>query len=232
MSSWPAIAAANNADWCDAVCRTHGIQAQGDADAWTSPTRTPPLYPDAVTLVPHPSVPELLARVDSSSGCSIKDSFATLDLSGYGFRVLLDARWIVRTPSAPLALLASPCWTAVRDLGAFATWEEAWRGADGARGVLRADLLRLEAVTILAAEVGDRIVGGAVLNRSSAVVGISNFFAKDPNMSDCWQGCLAFVDLLFPDVTLVGYESGQALGVVRTYGFDAVGPLRVWVRAA
>ncbi len=37
-----AIAAANNASWCDAMCRTHGIGTQFAGDAWTSSTRSPP----------------------------------------------------------------------------------------------------------------------------------------------------------------------------------------------
>ena len=230
MSSWPAIAAANNAEWCDAVCRTHGIEAEGDGRAWASRTRTPPLYPDAVTLVADPLVCELLGRIDASPGCSIKDSFASLDLTGHGFRVLFDARWIVRSPADPQAVPADPRWMVVRNIEAFTAWEQAWRGPDGPPGVLRADLLRTKAVTLLAAEIDERIVGGAVLSRSAEVVGISNFFTEDPITAESWQGCLALVNALFPGVTLVGYESGDALDVAQTHGFEAVGPLQVWVR--
>lgn len=224
--SWPAIAASNNAEWSDAVCRTHGIEAEVDDYAWTSRTRTPPLYPDAVTLVPDPSLPELLARIDSSPGCSIKDSFASLDLAVYGFRVLFDAQWIVRAPTEPQAIAASPRWTVVRNVDVFATWENVWRAGDGPLDVLRADLLYTEAVTVLAAQVDDRIVGGAVLNRSAAVVGISNFFAEDPITSESWQGCLALASALFPGATLMGYESGDTLDAVRTRGtgFAATSP--------
>lgn len=229
MSEWPTIAAANNAERCDAVCRTHGIEAKVDTRAWTSKTRTPPLYPDVVTFVPDPSVPELLDRIDASPGCSIKDSFASLDLTRHGFRLLFDAQWIVRTPIDPQALPASPRWTVVRDVDAFRTWENAWRGEGGPLDVLRADLLRTQAVTVLAAWVDDRIVAGAVLSRSPAVVGISNFFAEDPIAVESWTHCLALASALFPGATLVGYESGETLGVVRTLGFDAVDPLRVWV---
>lgn len=95
------MAAANNAEWCDLVCRTYGAQTRFDEDAWTSRTRTPPGYPDAVTLVPHPSAPDLLARIDTSAGCSIKDSFASMDMTTYGFRVLFDAQWIVSGDSCP-----------------------------------------------------------------------------------------------------------------------------------
>ena len=94
------LAAVNNAHWCDAVCRTHAIDSKFDDDAWTSRTRTPPYYPDAVTLTPSPSIPELLARIDASEGCSIKDSFASLDLHPFGFRELFDAQWITRPAMA------------------------------------------------------------------------------------------------------------------------------------
>jgi hypothetical protein len=92
VASWQTMAAANNAEWCDLVCGTHGAQTRFEEDAWTSRTRTPPGYPDAVTLVPHPSVSDLLTRIDSAAGCSIKDSFSTLDLTSYGFKVLFDAQ--------------------------------------------------------------------------------------------------------------------------------------------
>ena len=44
------IAAANNAAWCDAVCRSHGHAGTFTPPAWLSSHRTPELYPDAVTL--------------------------------------------------------------------------------------------------------------------------------------------------------------------------------------
>src|SRR4051794_19758091 len=131
MVSWRSMAAVNNAEWCDVVCRTHGLETAFDHDAWTCRTRTPPYYPDAVTLVPEPSVPELLTRIDAFAGCSIKDSFASLDLATYGFRVLLDAEWIVRAPAVRRPTAPTLGWEVVRDGAAFAEWEGAWRGHDG-----------------------------------------------------------------------------------------------------
>jgi hypothetical protein len=87
-------AALNNAEWCHAFCRTHRIDGCFDEMAWTSAERTPPYYPDAVTLARGCSVESLLSRVDRSAGCSIKDSFADLDLSADGFEVLLAAEWL------------------------------------------------------------------------------------------------------------------------------------------
>jgi hypothetical protein len=230
VANWQTLAAANNAEWCDLVCETHGAQTRFDADAWTSRTRTPPGYPDAVTLVRHLSVPELLARIDTSVGCSIKDSFASLDMADYGFRVLFDAQWIVLRAAA-----IPPCpdvtrWEVVRDEDGLAAWERAWRGAEGPAGVFRTELLEHDPVSVLAVRAGSGVVAGAVLNRSSDVVGISNFFTRDPGGAANWSGCLALASTFFPGCTFVGYESGPTLVAARTVGFDVVGPLRVWIR--
>ncbi len=223
------VVAANNAEWCDAVCQMHGLVTETDFAAWTSRTRTPALYPDAVTLAPGISVDGLLARIDRSPGCSIKDSFASLDLVDYGFRILFDGQWIVREPKESLVVEADPRWTVVRGADAFVSWETAWRGHNGPDDVLRPGLLSFSAVTVLAALVDERIVGGAILNQGPKVIGISNFFTEDETIAENWQGCLAFVDTLFPGATLVGYESGANLDVVRSLGVTPAGPMRVWI---
>jgi hypothetical protein len=230
MDTWRGIAALNNAEWCDVVCRSHGARTQFDDDAWTSPTRTPPYYPDAVTLVPDLSVPDLLARVDASSGCSIKDSFASLDLTDHGFRVLFDAQWIVHTGARLWPEKGGARWERVRDRDDFAKWVEAWREADGPTDILRADLLDHDSVAVLAARAGDRVVAGAIFNRSANVVGISNFFADEGVTSTSWSGCLAFARSIFATSTFVGYESGDSLAAVQRDGVEIAGPLRVWIR--
>ena len=73
-------ASRNNADGCHAFSRTHGIAGRFRADFWSSPVRTPPYYPDAVTLRPNIAVEHLLAGIDAGEGCSVKDRFACLDL--------------------------------------------------------------------------------------------------------------------------------------------------------
>jgi hypothetical protein len=224
------MAAANNAEWCDLVCRTHGAQTRFDEDAWTSRTRTPAGYPDAVTLVSRPSVPELLARIDTLVGCSIKDSFASLDLTAYGFRVLFKAQWIVHRGTAIPPSSDGLRWEVVHDRNGLAAWEQAWRGNDGPPGAFRTELLDHDSVSMLAARRGDRVVAGAILNRHSRVVGISNSFTYDPDGAASWSGCLALAGTLFPGSTFVGYESGQTLVAARTHGFETVGPLRVWIR--
>jgi len=230
VRSWAAPAAANNAKWCDLVCRTHGISAGHDAVAWASRRRTPALYPDAVTLVPNPAPANLLDRIDSSPGCSIKDSFASVDLKPYGFRVSFDAEWIVRVPAKSGPVTADLGWTVVREVDSFVAWEDAWRGEHGPSDVLRSDLIREPSVTVLGKEIDNRVAAGAILYRSGAVVGISNFFAEDRGSSVPWLGCLELATSLFPTETFVGYESGHALRGATKNGFDTAGPLRVWIR--
>ena len=228
--TWRGIAARNNAEWCDVVCRSHGARTRLDDDAWTSPTRTPPYYPDAVTLVPDLSVPDLLSRIDASAGCSIKDSFASLDLTDDGFRLLFDAQWIVHT-GAPLPRAEGGArWERVRDRDAFAKWVEAWAEEDGATDVLRADILDHDSVAVLAARAGDRVAAGAILNRTSNVVGISNFVADEGDNSARWSRCLAFARSIFTTATFVGYESGGSLAAAQRDGVEIAGPLRVWIR--
>jgi len=224
------LAAANNAEWCDLVCRSHAVQGTLDEQAWTSPTRTPPFYPDAVTLVPDVSIPELLARIDTSVGCSIKDSFASLDLRSFGFSVLFDAEWTVRRAAPVPRTAAGPLWEVVGDPETFALWEQAWRGNDGPSNVLRVDLLDHDSVVVLAARTDDHVMAGAILLRSPEVVGVSNFFSTHGAVSASWGNCLAHVGELLPGAVLVGYEPLDTLDATRLDEFETAGPLRVWRR--
>ncbi|MEO6317172.1 MAG: hypothetical protein ABIP36_00160 [Acidimicrobiales bacterium] len=220
-------AAANNAAWCDLVCRTHGLATSFDEQAWTSRARTPPYYPDAVTLSPDVSTTDLLKRIDASPGCSIKDSFAVLDLTPFGFEVLFEAQWIRRGPAGRPR--TGPTWEVVETQQRFVAWERAWRGDDGPTDVLRPSLLHHDEVTLLAA--GDLVVAGAILYQSAEVVGISNLFSSTFTPAESWAGGLALVDHLFPDSTLVGYETGADLRAAHAAGFETVAPLRVWIHS-
>jgi len=85
----------NNAWWCHAVCASDGILGHFGQSLWSSPTRTPPLYPDAITLTPRVSAAHVAATLDRTRlGYSVKDSFADLDLTAYGLNPLFGASWI------------------------------------------------------------------------------------------------------------------------------------------
>jgi hypothetical protein len=206
------------------------LETEFDDDAWTSPSRTPPYHPDAVTLAPDVVVADLLTRVDSSSGCSVKDSFACLDLATYGFHVLFDARWLVRVPASQTALPPADTWSIVTAVDAFAMWEEAWQRHNEQGDVLRAGLLDVPVVTVLAERKGDHVVAGAILNRAAGVVGISNFFADPLDAAASWDSCIEFTSALFPGSALVTYESDREVIAARRLTFEDAGPLRVWIR--
>jgi hypothetical protein len=61
--------------------------------------RSPEAYPDAVSLDPAATADDVLSLVDAGPGCSVKDSFAALDLRSAGFDVLFEAQWIHREPA-------------------------------------------------------------------------------------------------------------------------------------
>jgi hypothetical protein len=127
MDSRAVAAARNNAEWCDLVCRTHGINTTFEPDVWVAQRRSPPLYPDAVTLSDRPSAGDVVSRVDSSTGCSVKDSFASVDLSPEGFRLLFDAEWIYRESAEQPAEPAAG-WSLVRTPDQLRAWAAAHGG--------------------------------------------------------------------------------------------------------
>jgi hypothetical protein len=161
MAEWTRAAARNNADWCDALCRTHG--------AHTNFRR---------------------GRVDESNG--------------------------------------GPRWDTVRDAGGLSTWEQAWQADDGPSGLFQAELLDNDAVAVVETRTTAGVVAGAVLNRSSDAIGISNFFVSSRAPASTWADCVAFAETLYPESTLVSYTSGKALPAALASGFATAGPLRVW----
>jgi len=217
-----ALAARNNAEWCDAVTRSRGGTSRFEPELWINPGEAPPFYPNAVTLTP---TPELQAIVAAQGDFAVKDSFATLDLAPLGFESLFEAMWIWRH-AAPLQRDGPAAWRVMRDAASLARWEAAWRGDEPALDLFQPALLEAHEHTFMAGEVGGRIVAGCVASRSAEVVGISNLFGP----AERTAGCLAAVQDFAPGLPVVGYEAGAALEAMKSLGFQALGPLRVWLR--
>jgi hypothetical protein len=215
--------ARNNAEWCDAVCRAHGILGKFGVDAWTSTRRTPPLYPDAVTLRPNVDVEALLDGIDTSPGCSVKDSYSDVDLSPAGFIVLFSAWWVYYEPGQR----RSSSWTTVADEPSFRAWEWEWIAHGGAPDVLVPALIGSPGVAVLADVRDGEVVAGTIANRSDTVVGMTNNFTRDDNS---WDGCRDAIVARYPDVTIVAYETQEGLAFAQQSGFEPVAPMRVWVR--
>ncbi|MFE5050711.1 hypothetical protein ACFRAI_30875 [Streptomyces sp. NPDC056637] len=228
-----AAAARNNAEWCAAMGRSHGMAGEFAPQAWAAPARTPLYYPDAVTLVPSADPGALVARIDTvAPGASVKDSFADLDLTEAGFEVLFEAQWIHRPASAPV-LTPELDWYVVGAPDTLRTWALAWDDGDGNADLFRPELLDDPAVFVLAGQsAGGRVVAGAVANRSGHVVGISNVFARDGGPDRAWPVVLGAVHRLFPTLPVVGYEQGDDLAAAVRHGFEPVGPLRIWLHSS
>ena len=92
-------AAMNNALWCDAVCRAHGVPTLFADDAWVGRGIGPRFYPNLVTLSVA-GVEEQMRLVSELRGSlgvwgwGVKDSFKVLDLVPHGFRSVLDGQWV------------------------------------------------------------------------------------------------------------------------------------------
>jgi hypothetical protein len=222
-------AARNNAEWCAAVSRSHGLAVELGEQTWTAPARTPLLYPDAVTLVPGADQAELVARIDTDEpGASVKDSFADLELAHAGFGVLFEAQWIHRRASAPTTP-SDLSWTVVDSPAALRAWALAWDDEDGNADLFRPALLDDPTTFVLAGQSDGSVVAGAVASRSDDVLGISNLFALDGRPDTAWPLVLDAANQLFPDLPVVGYAQGDGLSAALRHGFETVGPLRVWL---
>jgi hypothetical protein len=88
------LAVERNIAWCDQVAREAGVATVLDDDRWWATSRTPPRYPDAITRRPGLDPSTVLAGIELGDSCSVKDSFADLDLEPFGFAVLFEAQWL------------------------------------------------------------------------------------------------------------------------------------------
>ncbi|TQM62817.1 hypothetical protein [Humibacillus xanthopallidus] len=237
MTSTPdriALAAHNNALWCDAVARSHGVRGTFDDEAWAAPTRTPPFYPDAVTLSPTAEEYDLLARVDDSDGCSVKDSWARLDLTLEDFARLVVGEWVWLDPATPLPVDAggsSRTWRRVTTADELAEWVRAWSSDPDAVSILRPSLLDEPGVHVLAGRsAAGSVVAGAILHVTGEVAGLGNIFARDGDEHRAWREAAAAAREVAPGIPLVGWEAGASVDAAVAAGCERLGPLTVWLK--
>lgn len=180
------------------------------------------MYPDAVTLQPVALPERLVDRIDPSGGCSVKDSFASLDLSAAGMRVLFEADWLYRPATSPTTQPRRLAWNVVRTAEQLRSWAAAHGGGDVFRPALLAD----PNVTVL---VTGGPTGGAIANLSTGAVGVSNVFTTvEPERA--WRELVEVVSLHHPGLPIVGYEHGESRTAALAAGFLPVGRLLVWLR--
>ncbi|HEY7279908.1 MAG TPA: hypothetical protein VH594_28345 [Trebonia sp.] len=226
-------AVANNASWCDAVCRSHGYPGTFNSRLWASTGHRLRFYPNAITLHPGVTETEVLAAAGPSRPFAVKDSFARLDLALAGFRLLAEASWIARedVPAGPPddGLALEP----VTSPGELGDWERTW--ADAGNGgsdvpVFQPGLLSDPRCVILACRREDTVIAGAVVYAADRAAGISNLFCAGLAPDRLWAGIQPTVASLRPHLPVVGYEGGASLKAAQRAGFHVLGTLRIWVR--
>ncbi|MFI0988461.1 hypothetical protein [Streptomyces exfoliatus] len=230
-------AVANNAAWCEEMCRAHGVPGAFAEGSWVNLRHAVPYYPHLVTVEPGVS-PEsalglLSAETTRAEGLfAVKDSFADLDLSAGGFSVLFEAEWIHRPGSAAAPEVPSAqVWRRLTTPAELAAWERSWADSDDAEGAFPESLLDAP-VMFLGGFSAERLVAGAVANSSGEVVGLSNVFGPAEETSATWAGALSCLVREAPGVDVVGYERGDALAAALEHGCSPLGKLRVWLQKA
>jgi hypothetical protein len=224
-------AARTNAEWCAAVCRSHGIPSVLGERAWWSTRRSPPCYPDAVTLRDDAMPADFLPEMDTvSPGCSVKDGFAAVDLTPDGFTELFTARWIHRPAELPPPRTPGLRTERVSTAAGLRDWQAAWHGAGDPPDIFRPALLDDPAVLVLAVQDGKHLAGGVILNRGTGPVGLSNLFAVESrDIAAVWSAAITAAAGRFPGLPIVGYEQEDDLAPALAGGFTALGALRVWL---
>lgn len=220
------LAAANNAAWCTSMCRAHGSETHQDLQRWWSTSRTPLYYPDVVTLDPATTGVDVLQGVDTSAGCSVKDSFSTLDLTSAGFRLWFEATWIHLPAASRTAPQSRLRGAVVSDRTALQQWQRVW--GDGGPDLFVPPLLEDPDVRLITVSEHAAVAGVAALNRSAGAVGISNLVTARSGAVEVWAAVVAAAADLFPGLAIVGYEQQDELANAMAAGFTKIGPVRVW----
>jgi len=212
------------------MCRLHGIPTATESGYWVARRRSPDLYPDVVTLLPGAAAEDVLRMADDGPGCSVKDSFGTLDLARWGFDELFQAHWIFRdsvTSSAGFPSTETPTtWSVVEAEEDLA----AWAVVHGAGDTFRGELVRDPSVRVLAAHGPNGLTAGAIANRTPSCVGATNVFTTSMSTVEAWSGIIEILASCFPSLPLVGYEHGEDLEAALASGFTEIGSLRIWLR--
>ncbi len=227
-------AIANNAAWCDAVVKTHGGETATTADHWHNARQSPPFYPNLITLSADGAEAQLaairtLSERDLEEGWGVKDSFVTLDLTALGFEILFEAQWLYR--KADMASPASPtAWQRVANEPKLAAWERGFSQGEEPMHLFRPGLLADRDISFFSRGKRDDVKAGFAFNRHAGVCGITNVFAPGDAKTDFLDGVIRQAALFANGAPLVSYMPDNMIGEWQAVGFEAIGPLRVWVK--
>lgn len=218
-------AARNNALWCETMCKAHDVPSELHEKVWVCRGVPPRFHPSAATLQPGAG-DEILDLMPPG----FKDGFCDIEWAEERYQLLFEASWI-HLPEPP-TISPTYRWKRILHASELSEWESWWAHGDVDAQNFPPQfpdcLLKDENNAFMAGYDGSKFVGGCILNRTSSVVGMSNTFAIENSLSDLWIDLARVPSLVFPGVTVVGYERDQDLECALAAGFKSVGPLRVW----
>lgn len=215
----------NNIAWCEMVCDTHGIEYFWKENLWGLLTEAPPFYPEVITVNRKATMEEYKFFGEKGKVSSVKDSYAHLDLSPYGFKKLFAAEWIYYAPISDTEALETK-WSVIsteRDLAY-------WTLQSGLIDVIKPNLLKYENVKIFMQENNEEI-SGFIANVDAGVVGVSNVFSIGNDNENLWSEIPKIISNEYPGMYMVGYEHGSDLQLAQKSGWGSLGPLRVWIKS-
>lgn len=212
----------NNIDWCVKVCETHGVGETRIKNVWAAVSKAPPYYPDIITSNRNATAEEVMEFIDGRQIRSIKDSFAKIDMSAYGFQILFEAEWIYYPPGKGNTNVSSP-WQVIRLQKEFDVWTQ----ASGLTDVIRPELLKRKDVKFFIRRIGDKYAGFSA-SSGYGVVGISNVFSEADMNGELWLEIRRAASREFPGLPLVGYERDEHLQAALAARWISVGTLLIW----
>lgn len=212
----------NNIIWCGMVCESHGVTQTSREGIWGLHSKAPEFYPDIITSSKQIMSEQVMDFIGNREVTGIKDSFSTLNMTPWGFRILFEAKWIYHKPVFN-ATLDETEWKAISSADEFAQWT----AASELQNVIKPNLLERKDVKIFMKESKGEL-SGFIANLGANVVGVSNVFSN--SKQKIWPDIVSVVSVYFPGIPLVGYESGDDLNAALSSGWTALGPLRVWIK--
>ena len=228
----------NNNGLYEAIFSNHNLQPIKASSIWYSLEKTPPLYSNLVTFSEDWLPDDIFRSIELNyekerwSGWSIKDSFNVLDLSKYGFQKLFDAQWIYLEAAKFKEKKTNKNlrYEIVNGEDLLSMWRIAWDSDEQlGKEIFNAKLLDNPKVCFVAGFERKQIVSGCFVNKTDDVLGVSNFFAPDEN-TDYWSDILGFILDSIERIDIVGYEQKEVASKLRSFGFESVGNLSVWLK--
>jgi hypothetical protein len=206
--------------WYEDVATAHGIGCEVADGIWSMSGPAPAFHSALITLEPDVTADGLRERIVDLAWGGLKDTFATVDASTLGMRLLFEASWIHLAP--PTDDGAPDPWVDVVLPDDLARWNEHAEMS----GVLLPALLDRPGFRFLEQTAGGT-TAGAVLRADERAVGLSNVHAE-AGLSVDWSTLARAAARRFPGRPVVGFESGADLASAVAAGWDAVGPVRIW----